>query len=336
MYISKSFIVLVNYKSWKDTIECLESIYKLSYKNIQILIIDNSPSNESIENITKWANGSIETIYTSFKELVYPLEQKPLEYKFLKEKDLLKKVYSEKLLIIKALHNSGFSAANNIGLKYINKVANKEDSVWLLNNDTVVSKNALTNLIQRFDEIQNCGILGSKLIEYNSPDTIQAIGGNYNSWLGKITMVGQNLPITEECNNVKFDYPIGASMFIKVNYLKQVGLMEEKYFLYFEEYDWVLRGKKKGYQASIAFDSVVYHKGGGSSGGTSSQLADFYGIRSKILFTKKFFPLKLPLLYISFTFFIINRIKRKQYNRITQLFKIVKNPNIQYDERNNK
>ena len=333
----KVYIVILNYKSWKDTIECLESVYKSTYKNVQILVVDNSPTNESIDSIITWADGSIDNIKTAHKELVYPLENKPLEYRVLDEKELYKNIHSERLLVVKAIENKGFSAGNNIALKYIKDVSTKGDKVWLLNNDTVVCRDTLTRLIDRFNEVQNCGILGAKLVEYDKPDIIQAIGGKYNSWIGKISIVDNGETINKKYDNeISFDFPIGASMFLNVDFIKEIGLMEERYFLYFEEYDWVLRGERKGYKSYFASKAIVYHKGGSSSGGSSSKLTDFYGIRSKLLFTQFFFPYKLPFLYISFIFFIINRVRRKQYDRIPMLFKLILNPTKSYNEAYNK
>ncbi|MDH7446366.1 glycosyltransferase family 2 protein [Aquimarina sp. 2201CG14-23] len=338
MQIPKTYIILLNYKSWKDTIECLESVLKLQGDSFQIILVDNSPTNESIDNIISWANGKIENIKTDFPELVYPLEKKPIEYVLASEKNAEEAVFEDKkLIIIKSNENNGFSAGNNVGLRYVLNVSNSSGKVWLLNNDTVVSKNTLSKLLETSESNSKYGIIGAKLIEYDNPKIIQSIGGKYNPWIGKISIVGNGDSVNKKYSKeVTFDYPIGASMFLDIDFVRKVGLMDEQYFLYFEEYDWVLRGKRNGYEMCFCPEAEVYHKGGGSSGGKTSKLSDFYGIRSKILFTKKFFPLLTPILYLSFLFFLFNRIKRKQYDRIFMLFKLIKNPNSYFNGTDNK
>lgn len=335
---SRTYIVILNYKSWKDTIECLESVLKSDNSDFQIILVDNSPTNESIKEISAWATGNGNEILTAFPDLVYPLEKKPIKHIIIEENTLQTEVFDEaKLLIVKANENKGFSAGNNIALRYIKRTSSKNDKIWLLNNDTVVPKNTLSELLKTNRKNINSGIIGAKLLEYENPKIIQSIGGKYNPWLGKISILGSGEhagKIYEE-EDVDFDYPIGASMFMDSTYLMEIGLMEEKYFLYFEEYDWVLRGLKKGYKSVFSPKAIIYHKGGSSSGGGTSKLADFYGIRSKLLFTRKFFSYKLPFLYGSFIFFIINRIRRKQFDRIPMLFKLIVDTKRRYNETNN-
>ncbi|WP_378180240.1 glycosyltransferase [Aquimarina sp. SS2-1] len=336
--IIKTYIVILNYKSWKDTIECLESVLKTDHPNFQIILVDNSPTSESLDQITSWANGDDFNVETSFPELVYPLESKPINYVLIEEKNLEPNSFEDKkLLLVKAKENKGFSAGNNVALKYINRVADEQDKIWLLNNDTVVPKNTLFKLLETINNKTNTGIVGARLLEYEKPELIQSIGGKYNHWIGKITILQNG----EDANKVfdkevSFDYPIGASLFLNLNFIRKVGLMEERYFLYFEEYDWVLRGNKRGFKSVFSSEAIVYHKGGGSSGGGTSKMADFYGIRSKILFTKKFYPYKLPILFLSFIFFVLNRIKRKQFDRIPMVFKLMRDPNLKYYETDHK
>ncbi|MBU3820658.1 glycosyltransferase family 2 protein [Flavobacteriaceae bacterium XHP0103] len=329
--LAKVYIILVNYKSWNDTIECLESVLKSSYQNFQIIIVDNSPTDESIHQLSAWNLGEFENISTNFEELVFPLESKPLPNILVSEEDLKKgEVFDQKILIVKARENKGFSAANNIALKYVKNVADNEARIWLLNNDTVVPKNTLSQLLFETYKTKRPGIVGSMLLEYYEPNEIQAIGGKYNPWIGRIKLVGKGK--RKNLKKVKYDYPIGASMFLTFNFLKDVGLMEESYFLYFEEYDWVIRGNKEGYTSYVLLDTIVYHKGGSSTEGSTSKIVDFYGIRSKILFTRKFFPFLLPLLYLSFTVFLFNRISRRQLDRIPMVFKLIINPTLTYNE----
>ncbi|WP_196889792.1 glycosyltransferase family 2 protein [Aureivirga sp. CE67] len=333
--MDKVYIVLVNYINWKDSVECLESIFKQTYQNFQVILVDNSPTDDTIFHLENWLTGENKKLKSDFEYLVFPITEKPVSYKLLFEEEGLEGQHNEKVLLIKAKENKGFAAGNNIALNYIQKTeTNKNAKIWLLNTDTVIPKDCIEKQVSFFQKNPKTGILGIPLMEYDQPETIQALGGTYNFNTGKISLIGANHP-KETITNIsttEIQYPIGASMFLSLDYLEKVGLMEEKYFLYFEEFDWVLRGEEKGFQTQLSKDTFIYHKGGGSSGGGASKLAEFYGIRSKILFTKKFKKSTLPFLYLSFGGFIINRIRRNQFNRIPMLFKLISNPNLHYKD----
>ncbi len=118
-------------------------------------------------------------------------------------------------------------------------------------------------------------------------------------------------------------------MFVSREFIEDVGLMDERYFLYFEDLDWSERAKRKGYELKYCWKSKVYHKEGGSIGSSSkgekkSKLADYYGIRNRIIFTKKFYPQYQWSVYLSLLGVILNRIKRKQFDRIKLVFDAIK------------
>ena len=175
----KVYVVIINYIGHLNTVECLESCLKLEYSNFQIIVVDNSPSNESAEYIEMWAEGKINLIETAHENLIYPLSQKPVSFISIKEDDLLFKTKknSHKVILIKAKENKGFAAGNNIGLKYILNMSDA-NFVWLLNNDTVVEKGTLSEMVYSFlkiSEQKKLGLLGCTLLYYNSPQYVQGI-----------------------------------------------------------------------------------------------------------------------------------------------------------------
>jgi len=106
--------------------------------------------------------------------------------------------------------------------------------------------------------------------------------------------------------------------------------MEEKYFLYFEELDWAIRGKKEGgWQLGYAWDAIVYHKEGKSTNSSKkniSPLTEFYYQRNKILFTKKYFRWNLPFVYATLIFLMISKISKGQFSRFLNLLKVIFRP----------
>ena len=200
------------------------------------------------------------------------------------------------------------------------------DYVWILNNDTVQEPDSLRKLVDYAGtkrKTEKIGIVGSKLLFYDKPTTLQGIGGIYNRWMGYAKTVGvfeeDRGQYDKEVRSI--DYAIGASLFVAREFIEEVGFMCEDYFLYFEELDWATRGKKKGWAIAYCCESVVYHKEGSSAGSNSqnrlaSEMSDYYLLRNKILYAKKHTPYFLPTVYGGFIVVLVNRIRRKQFKRV--------------------
>lgn len=326
----KVYIIILNYNGWKDTIECLESVLKLDISNFQILVIDNSPGLDSIKAIEKWAKGiNFFDIPTSFPNIVFPLVSKPIDHKIISETESKVKFYDHQLLIIKADKNLGFSAGNNIGLKYAIRRDDFE-YCWLLNNDTIVDSKSLSTQIRYMDanNRSNIGILGSKLIYYFSPEKIQAVGGAFNTKLYVTKHIGEGRSVaTKKEIFQNIDYVIGASMFVSKAFLAEVGILNEAYFLYFEELDWAYRSREKGWKMDWCPQSRVYHKEGGSIGSSSNHkersfFSEINVFHSRKTFVRIFFNLGIMYI-ISSLLIILNRARRFQFKLALELFKIL-------------
>jgi hypothetical protein len=352
----KVYIIILNYNGWADTIECLESVLRNDYPNYQVIVVDNNSPNNSMEYIKAWAEGKLDVWVKQdhpLRHLSFPPVKKPVPYVFYTRKEaekggnsdlenkLTKNISSEiatsyPLVFIQTGENLGFAGGNNVGIRYV-LAKNDFEYIWFLNNDTVIERDALSKLVQKFEKYEKLGkkigIAGSKLLYYDNPKLIQGIGGIYNKWFA----VAKHLGVFEEDRGQydnedvldKIDYIIGASMLVSKDFIKEVGLMCEDYFLYFEEMDWTIRGKKKGYQLAYCWKSKVYHKEGGSIGSSlkgerKSEIADYYGLRNRIVFTKKFYPKYLWSVYLGFIVVIWNRIRRAQWKHLVNSLKILR------------
>jgi len=336
---NKVYIIILNYNGWKDTIECLESVLKSDYNNYQVIVIDNASPNNSMDYIINWAEGKQDIIYDEHSQLKYlsqPFEEKPLDYVFYSKEEALNGGDKEKeskldnpIIFIQAGENGGFAAGNNIGMKYALK---KDDFeyIWLLNNDTVIEKDSLNELILGHNNLKNIGILGSKMIYYFEPNILQGIGATYNKYLGSVKTIGNHTRNNGQFDSLKqkIDFVIGASMFVSKKYLKDVGLLCEEYFLYYEELDWTLRGEKFNYITKCATRSLIYHKEGSSIGSShnsnkKSLFSDFWHLKNKKIFTNKFYPsLKLSI-FMSYILIILNRLRRSDFKAAWQAFELM-------------
>lgn len=309
--MNKVAIIILNYNGSADTIACVESLLALSYENYELVIIDNASTDNSQTEISNWLEAKSITTLKNTDAIKYQLSSNnPVNISWIVAKE-----------------NKGFANGNNQGIKYALEHVGAS-YVWLLNNDTIVAKDALLELMKQIKEKENCGICGSMMLEYKHKEIIQGYAGRYFKFSGKTILIqaGIEYGLTSK-PNTKIDFPIGASMLVSKDFIKDVGLMCEDYFLFFEELDWVTRGKKKGWEFDVAWNSKVWHKGSVTVG-RSSKKSDFFTLRSRLLFTRKFYPYALPTIYFFTLSFLINRIRRFQFDRIIIPLRICLQPSI--------
>ncbi|NPV38342.1 MAG: glycosyltransferase family 2 protein [Brevinematales bacterium] len=317
----KVYILIINYNNWEDTIECLYSLFQNEYKNYQIILIDNHSQNNSVEYIRAWLERKnyahplpslSHTLEQDMPYLLYQIEEKDDGYKFtLLENKIPATVEpndskSLPLILIATKTNLGFAEGNNVGLLYVLQ-QNDFDYVWILNNDTVVEKRSLIEMLQVFEQCPSAGIVGSKLIYYSSGE-IQAYGGTkkitwINAGSGKYIT---KLPINHHLPYLRIPgYIIGASMLVKREVFDKIGLLDKNYFMWNEESDFCFRVIKNGYELFCACNSIVYHKEGASTGKQKSSkfllfskqrpsfirfvITTYLDIRNHIYFNKKHF-----------------------------------------------
>jgi GT2 family glycosyltransferase len=201
---------------------------------------------------------------------------------------------------IQTNENLGFAGGNNVGIRYA--LERGADYVWLLNNDTVVDPEALSELVKVADESEKTAIVGSKIFFYDKPQKIWFAGGlwkknklfAYHRGEGE-TDFGQYDAICE------VDYITGCSLLIKSSVIKKVGMMDERYFLYWEEVDWNAAAYERGYHILYVPSSLVWHKVC-SSTKIYSHIQTRYSIRNALYFFKKYDPNRLARLLIRIAF----------------------------------
>jgi hypothetical protein len=308
--MKRVYIIILNWNGWRDTIECLESIFRLDYPEFRVVVCDNNSKDGSIEYIRAWADGRLDAyvpVLHPLRELSFPSVLKPLdvvEYERNKAEIGGDEDEAARLILIRTGANQGFAAGNNVGLRYV--LAKGEfDYVWLVNNDTVVKPDSLSWMVRRMKESPNAGMCGALLPFYDMPHNIWAAGGGtLNSWLGKTDIIDYGKFVSEvssrEDIEARIDYLAGASMLVSADFLRVVGLMSEEYFLYFEELDWYIRCKRR-YSLVYADKAIVYHKVGNSTdtwNAVNSKTTEKFYLRSQLRFMVKFFPYVLPLVLI--------------------------------------
>ncbi|SMF97654.1 hypothetical protein SAMN02949497_0224 [Methylomagnum ishizawai] len=299
--------VLVNWQGADDTVECLESLFASDYPGQSVVVVDNGSPDDSLAKLVAWAEGRYPVPLSAPAADGPPPAPcpKPVSYARL---DLDTAALGRgwlpgvRLYLIAAGRNHGFAGGVNIGLRFA--LANPAlRYAWVLNNDTVVARDCLSRMERRMRDAPAAGMCGSRILFYWQPETVQVLGGAaFRPWLGTSRLLGHRWAAARQPDPRQlerdFDHLSGASILVSRRFLEDVGFMDEGYFLYFEEMDWAMRGKRR-YGLVYADDALVYHKEGASIGSSHrhqkrSPLSVFFMVRSRLRFTRKFFPWALP------------------------------------------
>jgi GT2 family glycosyltransferase len=290
-------IIILNWNGWKDTIECLESIYQINYQNYSVVVVDNNSSDESIKKIKDYINGKLKVESNFIK---YSSDNKPIEFNEFNGTDLNieKNLSIKRLNLIKNKINQGFAEGNNIGIRFALKNINPS-YILLLNNDTVVDKNFLTALIQEGEKNDKIGLLGPKIYYYDNPNVIWCIGGKIDWKFARGLHVGTNEDDHGQYENeMNFDYISGSALLIKTEVLEDVGVLDKRFFLYFEETDLALRASLRGYENLYVPHAMIWHKVSKSGGGIKNEIGLYYITRNRWLFMKKWATKSELLIFI--------------------------------------
>ena len=246
----KIAVIIINWKKYDLTLNCVDSVLKSSYKNFKIILIDNESQNRFSDEINKSGN----------------------------------------IHIIKNEKNVGFARANNQGIKY--SIKNGFDYVLLLNNDTVIKNNLLELLIKQSNTL-NQKIIQPLILNYDGTKIWNA-GGIINNFFGtfKTYKKGENFKNFQR--NMDFtDWFTGCCVLIKSEVFKGIGYFDERFFAYYEDVDFSIRLKNKGYLIAMMTDSYLQHyesassKSINKSEGNLSPYVHYLNVRNHILILKK-------------------------------------------------
>ncbi|MBR9647296.1 glycosyltransferase family 2 protein [Clostridium tyrobutyricum] len=246
--LSLIYIILINYNGYEDTIECVNSLEKINYRNHKIIIVDNASHDNSLTILKQKLNDCI---------------------------------------IIESKENLGFAGGNNLGIKYA--LDHNADYIMLLNNDTVVEKDFLYKMLKSFNNDNNVGVVGCKIM-YHSNKNIIWYGGGYIDWfrfIGAHYGMGQ-FDKGQYDDEKEIDFMTGCCMLIKAKVFEKVGFLPENYFMYFEDVDFCVKVKNFGYKIIYNPKAVIYHKVGLSSGGEESPFSIEWCTRNRLIFMNKY------------------------------------------------
>ncbi len=298
------YIVVLNWNNYEDTVKCVESVLGMEYECSCIIVVDNGSYDDSREKIVRW----FENNGLSFDIFSY----KDGNFSKIREHT----VSSQRVSLIVLEKNLGYAGGNNVGMSYA--LGNNDcDFVWILNNDTIVEPMALSSLVECALGDEAIAMVGSKLVYYDGRAVQCAGGGKVNPITGNSTFFLHNAEMHDKRLDIKheIDYVSGASLLVKVEAIRDVGMLDERYFLYWEDADWGTRARRKGYRCVYCPGSIVYHKEGGTTRRIMF-LNDYYWVRNGLFFMKKFYPFMLPLVFFFYfaKYTLVRALKREKLN----------------------
>jgi len=248
----KVAIIVLNWNGWPDTLECLESLYQITYQNFEVIVVDNGSRDESVNKIRDYCEGKLRIKSDFFK---YDHINKPIkiiEYsKSDAERRDIPEASNRKLILIKNEKNYGFAEGNNIGFE----IALKRGAKYLLalNNDTVVSRDFLNILISAMENNDKIGIAGPTCYYYAEPSTIWSAGIKINWWTGSI-----NHAISKEI--IKVDSVSGCAMIIKNKVINNISSFDKRFPFGQEDYEFCTRAIRNDFKVIYVPNSKVWHK----------------------------------------------------------------------------
>jgi len=180
--------------------------------------------------------------------------------------------------------NLGFAAGMNVGLRHA--LSQKADYIIMVNNDTIIDPAALQKMIPLFGD--DVGMVAPKIYYAAEPDRIWSVGGLKNPLT--LEMAGDargDIDREQWAEVLERDYFNGCALLLSSPFLEEVGLFDERFFMYYEDSDLSIRARQAGYRLLLSPHSHVWHKVATTSGGSDSPNERYWMARSSIIFFRK-------------------------------------------------
>lgn len=291
----KICVVVVNWNGKNNTLECLNSLTQLETTGfkVTVVVVDNGSEDGSQEAVGRFIEGSEDSQFSGIR-------------------------------LIENKENLGFAGGNNVGLRLA--LEEGMDFALVLNNDTVVGRELLIELLKVAREYKDTGVLSPKIyfapgFEFHRDRYQKQELGSIIWYAGGLidwdNVYGSNRGV-DEFDKEQYDmvedsdFATGACMLIKSEVLETTGFFDENYFMYLEDLDFCWRAKQAGWRVLYAPPAHLWHKVAQSSG-IGSKLNDYYITRNRLLFGMRYAPLrtKFALLRESLRFFRTEGIKKQ-------------------------
>jgi GT2 family glycosyltransferase len=240
------YVVMLTWNQRDDTLECLASLYQMTYQSFRIVLVDNAST-----------DGTREAVLARFPQ-------------------------------VETLSNStnhGFAAAANQGIAHA--LQHGADYVLLLNNDTVVEKSAVEQLV-RCAEDNAVGMVIPKIYYHSQPQTIWSVGAELNRWTLEPKGEARGSPDDGQWEKViERDFVTGCALLMKRRLIDEIGALDEGFFRYYDDTDMSLRARKAGFKILLVPEAKVWHKVARASGGVYTSPERYWMAHGSVHFFRK-------------------------------------------------
>lgn len=239
--------VVVNWNQCQLTLDCLASLYQQKYPNFDIILVDNGSSDDSVLSV----------------RATFP-----------------------NVTIIENGKNLGIATANNVGIRHA--LSRESEYIFLLNNDTTVDPEMLNLLVAAAESNDSIGASGPTMLYHSDPEVIWCSGNRVDWRTGSTFRLRENEPLdsVEGSPIVDVDFITSCAVCIKRDVFRTVGLMDDRYFIYYDEADFFARSAALGWRTVYVPSALMWHKVSATMGETSPG-TEYYMTRNRILFISK-------------------------------------------------
>jgi len=243
------WIVVLNWNGLADTLACLQSLAQLQYGAHRILVVDNGSIDGSVDALRNGIPGA-------------------------------------GIEILEAGRNLGYAGGNNVGIRYA--LDRGADFILVLNNDTTVDPRLLDELVGAADRHPEAGCFGPWIFYMHDPERLWFAGAAWNSELVAFASPGKDLLASDmPAETTPTDYVCGAALFMRASLARQIGLLDERFFLVYEESDWCCHARRAGIECLMVPAARIWHKVGSSFGSEASPLRTYFSTRNSLLWAEK-------------------------------------------------
>lgn len=245
-------IVVLNWNGCEDTLACLRSLSALRYAAYKVVVVDNGSTDDSLTNLRSY-------------DSEFPLT------------------------IVETGKNLGFAGGNNVGIRLA--LEHGPQFVLLLNNDALIHPDAISSLVSAAETNPGAGVFSGKIFFGTERDRIWYAGARWDETRQIFRHVGYG---ESDCGGFSepgpTDYASGCAMFVRAEVFGKIGLLDEDFFLTYEETDFCYRARSAGFWSMYVPTAEFHHKVSASFGGELTPLHVYFYTRNLLLFGEKHLP----------------------------------------------
>jgi GT2 family glycosyltransferase len=242
-------VIVLNWNGCEDTLACLASLSLVRYRPLDVIVVDNGSTDDSVE-----------AVEASFPDVT----------------------------VLETGENLGFAEGNNIGLRYA--LARGTDYVLLLNNDTEVAPDFISVLVDAVEATPRAGVAGPTIYYIDRPKMIWSAGGAIDWRRGGTRMMGLDEVDEGQYDTVReVDFVTGCALLARREVLEDVGMLDPRFFMYYEEIEWCVRVARAGYKILHVPRACVWHKISPTRQADSPRI-HYYMTRNRLFFLRSTRP----------------------------------------------